>query len=46
MIFVSGSSPPSTYRSCFLAFHGGSLNLPEGLEFVDDLDTAENGWEN
>jgi subtilisin-like proprotein convertase family protein len=28
-----------------LAFYNGSLLLPEGLEFVDDLDEAENGWD-
>ena len=28
-----------------LAFYNNSLLLPEGLEFVDDLDDAENGWD-
>ena len=47
VIFISASDTQNgDYRSCFLAFHGGSLNLPEGLEFVDDLDTAANGWDN
>lgn len=41
VIFVSGSSSPSgSSRTCMLAFYNDSLDLPAGLEFVDDLDTA------
>ncbi|MBL0277101.1 MAG: hypothetical protein IPQ24_13595 [Anaeromyxobacter sp.] len=33
------------YRGLVLAFTGQTLNLPAGLEYVDDLDTATGGWE-
>jgi len=47
VIFVSGSSSPpaNEMRSLFLAFFNDSLELPLGLEYVDDLDTATGGWE-
>lgn len=51
VIFVSTSGAPigpinNTYiRNTRLAFYSNSLNLPAGLEFVDDLDTATGGWE-
>jgi collagen triple helix repeat protein len=32
-------------RSTFLAFTRNSLQLPAGLEYVDDLDVATGGWE-
>jgi hypothetical protein len=43
------SSPPWTsswyYRTTFFAFYNDSLNLPNGLQFVDDLDTVQgNLW--
>jgi len=39
IIFVSGSGPPSSSsRSLLLVFHNNSLRLPNGLEFVDDID--------
>lgn len=44
-IFVAGSSPVSTTRSLLLAFTNNCLQLPAGLEFVDDFDTATGGWE-
>jgi hypothetical protein len=45
-IFVSTGGPPTyNYRSIVLGFINGSLRLPAGLEFVDDLDTATGGWE-
>ena len=43
VIFVAGSSSPNGTRSLLLGFFGDSLNLPPGLEFVDDLDTATGG---
>ncbi len=46
IIFVSASSSQSGTRSCFLAFYNNCLSLPNGLEFVDDLDTKPNGWNN
>ena len=47
VIFVVGSSPPSgEYRGTFLAFYNNSLKLPDGLEFVDDLDSKADGWDN
>ena len=44
-IFVAGSSPASQTRSLYLAFTDNRLELPAGLEFVDDLDTATGGWD-
>jgi subtilisin-like proprotein convertase family protein len=47
VIFVASSSAPSgDMKSCALAFYNNSLQLPSGLEFVDDLDTKPNGWDN
>ena len=47
VIFISASSSDSGYmRSNFMAFYNDSLVLPAGLEFVDDLDTKPNGWDN
>lgn len=46
VIFVSASSYPGGYlRTCLLAFYNNSLALPQGLQFIDDLDTATGGWE-
>lgn len=46
VIVIAGSGPNNGTRSSLLAFLNNSLNLPPGLEFVDDLDTAPNGWNN
>jgi hypothetical protein len=41
VIFVSTSGQPAPQiRSVILAFQNNSLDLPAGLEFVDDLETA------
>jgi hypothetical protein len=50
VIFVSTSGPgysPNYFymRSTLLAFTKDSLSLPQGLEFVDDLETAAGGWD-
>jgi len=45
VIFVSSSTLPSNTRGLFLAFYNDCLDLPEGLEYVDDLDTAADGWD-
>ncbi len=51
VIFVSTSGDTSSShadvytRPLILAFHNNSLELPAGLEYVDDLDTATGGWE-
>lgn len=45
-IFISGSTSQSGTRGLLLAFYSNSLELPAGLEYVDDLDTATNGWDN
>jgi hypothetical protein len=46
VIFVSASSPEgSEMRNCTLGFYGDCLKLPNGLEFIDDLDTATGGYE-
>ena len=52
-VFVSGSGVPAFYgsansywvRATVSGFVDGSLALPSGLEFVDDLDTATGGYE-
>ncbi len=52
VIFVSTSSQNYSWgysiqiRKVLLGFYNNSLKLPAGLEFVDDLDTAANGWNN
>lgn len=47
-IFIAGSGPASTgttnTRALLLAFRGGCLTLPAGLEYVDDFDTATGDW--
>jgi hypothetical protein len=45
VIFAAGSYVPVVTRSLYLAFTSDSLALPQGLEFVDDLDTATGGWD-
>ena len=51
VIFVSTSTNPYTYlsneheRATILGFYNNSLALPNGLEFIDDLETAVGGWE-
>jgi hypothetical protein len=49
VVFVSQSGPPVAYyeylRATILGFYNNSLNLPAGLEFVDDLETATGGYE-
>lgn len=51
-VFVAGSSGPAqtpvngiNSRGLYLAFTNDCLNLPSGLQFVDDLDTATGGWD-
>ncbi|MBT3191252.1 MAG: hypothetical protein HN341_01725 [Verrucomicrobia bacterium] len=36
--FIAASSSDSGTRSCFLGFYNDCLDLPTGLEYVDDLD--------
>lgn len=51
VIFVVPSGPTAsagtnlTIRSVLFAFTNDSLQLPAGLEYLDDLDTATGGWE-
>lgn len=51
IIVVSASGTPNQtgtntfMRTTHLSFANGSLALPAGLEFVDDLDTATGGYE-
>jgi subtilisin-like proprotein convertase family protein len=46
VIFIIGNSPQSgDLMTNALIFYNNSLNLPKGLSFVDDLDTAESGWD-
>jgi len=45
MIFVVASNSPSGTRTTYLAFRENTLRLPSGLEYVDDMDYAEGGWE-
>jgi hypothetical protein len=44
VVFVASSSGPAGSRSLLLAFINNSLDLPAGLEFVDDLDTASGDY--
>ncbi len=44
-MFMSASSPQSGTRTLYLAFYADSLVLPAGLTYVDDLMTANGGWE-
>lgn len=46
VIFIAASSSPSGSRSNFMAFYNNCLDLPDGLEFIDDLDYKPNGWNN
>ena len=53
VIFVSTSGQPHgvggtsiQIRLVTLGFYGDSLDLPAGLEFIDDLDTASGNWSN
>jgi len=43
VIFIASSSSDSGTRSCFMGFYNDCLELPAGLEYVDDLDTGT--WE-
>ena len=47
VIFVSSSSPQGAgeMRSLYHAYTNDCLELPAGLEYVDDLDYATGGWE-
>jgi hypothetical protein len=46
VIFVSGSGNPNgSMRTTLMIFHSDSLRLPDGLEYVDDLDYATGGWD-
>ncbi len=45
VIFIAASTAPSGTRGLLLAFENNCLGLPEGLEYVDDLDRAEGGWD-
>jgi subtilisin-like proprotein convertase family protein len=46
VIFIAASSSPSGSRSNFLAFYNNCLDLPDGLEYIDDLDYKPDGWNN
>lgn len=45
IIFISGSTQNNNTRGVFLGFDNNCLELPAGLKFIDDLDTAPNGWD-
>ena len=45
VIFVSTGGSRNTNRSHVLAFGSDSLELPPGLSYLDDLDTATGGYE-
>lgn len=50
VVFAASSGPQFVYnghgiRDLLLAFSGNCLDLPDGLEFVDDFDTATGGWD-
>ena len=52
VIFIAAATSENTSsygggtRSLFMAFTGGTLKLPNGLEYVDDLHTKADGWNN
>jgi hypothetical protein len=47
VVVIASSSPVQWYsRTLNLAFYNNSLKLPTGLEYVDDLDTKPDGWNN
>lgn len=47
-VIVSTSSyyDSHSHRSNVMIFKDNCLDLPEGLEFIDDLDVKANGWDN
>ena len=45
VMFAIMSGPNNGNRSQLLTFYGNTLTLPNGLSYVDDLDTATGGWE-
>ena len=45
IFFVMGSGGPQYTRTVALAFYNNALQLPAGLRYVDDLATAQGGWE-
>jgi hypothetical protein len=45
VMFAITSGPNNGNRSQLLTFYGNTLTLPNGLSYVDDLDTATGGWE-
>lgn len=45
VILIASSTNVSTTRGLYLAFYNDSLELPDGLVYVDDLDIATGGWE-
>jgi hypothetical protein len=47
VIFVSSNGPGNRGNvMVMLGFRHPTLILPDGLEYVDDLETATNGWDN
>ena len=44
LILMAASTSSAGTRSAFMAFHNDTLELPPGLEYVDDLDEASGGW--
>jgi hypothetical protein len=47
VIFVSSNGPGQRGGVMgMLGFRHPTLTLPDGLEYVDDLETAANGWDN
>jgi len=45
VIFITGAGHPSGTRTTLLGFYNNCLRLPDGLEYVDDMDYATGGWE-
>ena len=44
--FLTCNEHSTRSRALFMAFYNNCLKLPSGLEFVDDLDSKPNGWNN
>jgi len=45
VVVIAGSNHPSGTRTNLLTYTHNSLRLPDGLEYRDDMDYAQGGWD-
>jgi len=45
IVIAQGNHPSGEFRTTLLIFRDDSLRLPDGLEYFDDFDYAQGGWE-